>query len=119
MIWWDWVSEWDAPAVLNTDVCRVLDYCFVSAVWCGSGGNKVFFFFFLNNCLVADIHKLQILEYILAAFSINGCMYIFKEKISLSMLSVAVLLNLVCSMDFFPMLLDVFQQSISSLMHLL
>lgn len=41
---------------------------------------RYFFFFFLNNCLVADIHKLQILEYILAAFSINGCMYIFKRK---------------------------------------
>ena len=36
--------------------------------------------FFFNNCLVADIHKLQILEYIVAAFSINGCMYIFKRK---------------------------------------
>lgn len=34
------VSGQDTPAVLNTDVCRVLD-CFVSAVWCGSGGNKV------------------------------------------------------------------------------
>ena len=39
-----------------------------------------YFFFFLNNCLVADTHKLQILEYILAAFSMNGYMYIFKRK---------------------------------------
>lgn len=50
------VSGQDTPAYLNTDVCRVLDYCFVSAVWCGSAGDKVFFFF-LNNCLVADTHK--------------------------------------------------------------
>ena len=40
------VSGQYTPAYLNTDVCRVLDYCFVSAVWCGSAGNKVFFFFF-------------------------------------------------------------------------
>ena len=73
------VSSQDIPAFLNTDVCRVLSYCFVSA-FDVVVVVKYLFFFFLNNCLVADIHKLQILECILAAFSINVYMYIFKGK---------------------------------------
>lgn len=71
------VSGQDTPAFLNTDVCRVSDYCFVSAFDVVVVVIRCLFF---NNCLVADIHKLQILEYILAAFSINVYMYIFERK---------------------------------------
>ena len=73
------VSGQDTPAFLNTDVCRVLSYCFVSAFDVVVVVIK-YLFFFLSNCLVADIHKLQILECILAAFSINVYMYVFKRK---------------------------------------